>query len=105
MIAGSALSFFMGNSDTTKGALLEGTLGGAMYPPGIFEATWIRALLYSILPAGLFAFLPFQFTLNGDWSAFGYTLLGALVWLAIALILWHKGLRRYESGNLGGFVG
>lgn len=95
----------MGDSSAIHTGMTEGVLGGSIYPMGAFDKPWIRALMYSVLPAALFGFEPFQFVLSAQWSSLAIAGTGALIWLSIALITWKHGLKRYESGNLGGFVG
>lgn len=69
------------------------------YLDGIFHGM-TRFILYSMVPVGIAVYHPvhmiMQFQLSGLLLVIGY----AAVNLAAAVFLFHRGLRRYSSGNL-----
>lgn len=98
VIVGSA-AFFFGQAEQLSGQMLNGVLSFATYPIGIFDR-YVRALLYSVLPAAFISAVPAAFLRSLDWRFLGYMAAAAAAVAAAAGWLFHAGLRRYESGNL-----
>ena len=69
-----------------------------MYPEPLYDGP-IRVLLFTVVPAGLFAFVPARLALAPDpaWLA-GYLALATLL-MAGAWRVFHRGLEHYESGS------
>jgi len=61
---------------------------------------WIRVLIFTLVPAGFISHLPVELLRTFDpWrmaAVLGFTVLS----MALALVVFRLGLRRYESGNL-----
>lgn len=100
VITGS-LAFFFGNSEQISQRLFEAMIHFATYPTGIFD-TWVRVLLYTLVPAAFVGAVPVAVIRHFAWgdlallAAVAAAVGGAAAWLFAA------GLRRYESGNLMG---
>lgn len=100
IILGS-LAFFLGNTEGLTQQMLGVLVTFSTYPMNIFNGA-VRIILFTIIPAGFFSFIPLQllhqFSLLLFVLMLGFTLLIVLV----AAGLFHLGLKRYESGNLLG---
>ena len=94
-----SLAFWLGSAEGLGQQLANALINFSTYPTGIFHGA-ARLLLFSVIPAGFVAYLPV--VLLRRFSA--PLLLGLIGFnLAISLLAWmvfHRGLRRYESGNL-----
>lgn len=97
-IAAHSLAFWFGRTQTLSRALWEFTLMFSMYPPALF-GTGIRFVLFTLLPAGLTAYLPVQLVREPSWRTLLLATGGAALYAAFALWLFARGLRRYASGN------
>jgi ABC-2 type transport system permease protein len=96
-----SLYFFLGNAQGLSRAFFELILSATLYPDKIFSAP-VRALLYSLIPAGYIVFIPLKaFTLMSLPWAF-LSLGAAIAYAALAFLAFGAGLKRYESGNLVG---
>jgi ABC-2 type transport system permease protein len=97
-IAAHSLAFWFGRTHTLSRALWEFTLTFSLYPPTLFGGG-IRFVLFTLLPAGLAAYLPVDLLRNPSWQTLALALGGAALYAAFALWLFARGLRRYASGN------
>jgi ABC-2 type transport system permease protein len=94
----NSLAFWVGEMDGLPRQLLEFLLVFSLYPSPIFTGA-LRLLLFTLLPAGFVGFLPAEFLHEPSVGALLGTLGGATLWALLALFVFHRGLKRYESGN------
>jgi len=92
------LSFYWGETSIVGQLAIEFTINFSIYPDRIY-APAIRALMYSVIPAGIAVHLPLrlhqQFSPGLALAALG----GAALYCAVSGAFFYRGLRRYESGN------
>ena len=96
-----SLYFFVGNAQGVSRAFFELILSATLYPDRIFSAP-VRALLYSIIPAGYIVFVPLKAYKLMSLPLAGVSLAAAVVYAGLAFLAFGAGLKRYESGNLIG---
>ncbi|MFZ5816235.1 MAG: ABC transporter permease [Bacillota bacterium] len=94
-----SLTFFLGNSDALSGQLTNALLHFSTYPAVIFEQG-VKFILFTLIPAAFVSTLPVELVREFSWGRFLQLLGGAALFLGLAVWLFHRGLRRYESGNL-----
>jgi len=95
----SSLSFWFGRIE-----MIITTANNAMvffdtYPEGIFKG-FIKILFYTIIPIGLTAFLPVRLLTSFNWNYIGLILLGTIILISLAFIIFYSGLKKYSSTNL-----
>lgn len=94
-----SLGFYMGSGEAAGTQAHMAMIHFTTYPGSIFKG-WVRVLLFTALPAGFVAYLPVELL-----KAFDPLGMAALVafcaglWV-LAVLVFRRGLRRYESGNL-----
>ena len=98
VIAGS-LAFWLGNAESAAFQAQQAVITFSIYPGAMFSG-WIRLLLFTVVPAAFISHIPVELL-----RAFDPLLLaGLLGFTALSVVLagvvFHIGLRRYESGNL-----
>lgn len=99
LVSVASLSFWLGGASALSAQAIHALLAFATYPLSIFEgaAKW---MLLTVIPAAFIGAVPAAFV--RDYS--GRTLLelagAAAVSVALATVLFHRGLRRYESGGM-----
>lgn len=94
-----SLSFYTGNTEGLTQLVTEFLISFSIYPEGIFN-NGIKYLLYTIIPVAFMVYIPAK-VLNHFSPILLFEILGvSLVWIVIAYIMFYKGLKRYESGNL-----
>ncbi len=60
---------------------------------------WAKVVLLSVIPAGYIALLPVEILHHFSWSFLAWQFSASTTLLALAVLVFHLGLRRYESGN------
>jgi ABC-2 type transport system permease protein len=93
-----SLAFWLGRIHTLARSIWEFTISFSLYPPALFEGP-IKVLLFTLLPAGLVAYLPVDVFRTPSPSIVLVTLLATLAHVGIALAVFSRGLRRYSSGT------
>jgi ABC-2 type transport system permease protein len=98
VMAGS-LAFFIGNANALSEQWKFAVITFATYPPTLFDGI-VKVLLFTLVPAGFISYLPVE-TLRSFsvWNLLA-AICGAIALLAAGVWVFHRGLRRYESGNL-----
>jgi ABC-2 type transport system permease protein len=94
-----SLAFWLGNAEGLAQQLSNALLNFSTYPTAIFHGI-VKALLFTIIPAGFIAYIPVQLLRSFSWPMFGGLLLFTGGFLLAAVGVFQAGLRRYESGNL-----
>jgi ABC-2 type transport system permease protein len=98
LILVQSLAFWLGNSDLLSQHATNAVLTFALYPITLFDGT-AKFILFTIIPAAFMGAVPAAFVRAFDWATLGQLFAGALVFLTLALFVFHRGLRRYESGS------
>ncbi len=70
----------------------------ALYPISLFEGGG-RFVLYVILPAAFMGSVPASFVKSASWIDLLQLGLAAAIISTLALIIFSRGLKRYESGS------
>ena len=98
----STLAFYVKRGDALATAVESTLLKAANYPPKIFNAV-VKAVLFSIIPALFYVFVPVEYTMLSPniWWILGYIGFVAL-WIGIAFLTFKLGLKKYNSGSLMG---
>lgn len=95
----NSLAFYMGNAERARSTADEAFLSFAMYPFSAFGGI-TKFFLLTLFPAGFITGIPIQVLKEFSWQWFWITGGIAVLFLSIAILLFYKGLRKYESGNL-----
>ena len=69
-----------------------------IYPATIFD-NYAKLILFTIIPAALVGAVPAEFITAATWQSLAELLIGAIVFLFLAVTLFNIGLKRYESGS------
>ena len=95
----SSLSFWFGKTEMIANTINSLMTNFATYPEGIFKG-FIKILFYTVLPLGLTTYIPVQLITNFNGLYLLYILLGTIIFVSMAFIVFYKGLKRYSSTNL-----
>ena len=93
-----SLAFWIGPMNTLSRQIFEFTIMFSCYPATLFHGA-LRLLLFTAIPAGFISYLPSDVLRSFSWSGLGTVVGAAVLYTALALFVFHRGLRRYESGN------
>ncbi len=95
----NSLAFYIGNAERARQTGDEAFMSFAMYPFSAFGGA-TKFFLLTIFPAGFVTGIPVEVMREFNWMWFSLTGIVAFLFLGIAIVLFYKGLKRYESGNL-----
>lgn len=93
-----SLAFWMGNVQIFSMQATMAIITFAIYPARLFDQT-ARFLLFTIIPAMLVGAVPTELVRAFTWEKLGLLTLGASIFLGLAILIFQRGLRRYESGS------
>jgi viologen exporter family transport system permease protein len=93
-----SLAFWIGKVDTVARQLWELLITFSLYPEPLFGGV-LRLVLFTVLPAGFVGYLPARVVRAPSAANVALLTAGAVVYLAVAVRLFDRGLRRYASGS------
>jgi ABC-2 type transport system permease protein len=98
LVVVQSLAFWIGNANLLVNNAINAIITFALYPLTLFDGT-AKLLLFTVIPAAFVGAVPAQFVRHFEWGLFAQIFGAAIVFLSLALFLFHRGLRRYESGS------
>jgi ABC-2 type transport system permease protein len=98
MIMLQSLAFWWGSSTNIAFLAVNAMITFAIYPITLFDSI-AKFILFTIIPAALMGAIPASFTRQFSWQTLFQLLMGASGLLILAILVFRKGLRRYESGS------
>lgn len=93
-----SLAFWFGPMNQMARQLIEFTVLCAVYPTSIFTGA-LRVVLFTVIPAGFVSHLPAELIRSWSPTVLLYSVGGTVLLVVLALFMFHRGLRRYASGN------
>jgi len=93
-----SLTFWMGTGGTFTQLAINAMVTFALYPITLFNQA-AKVILFLVVPAAFMGAVPAGFVRGFSWSTLGLMTLAAAGFLSAAILLFHLGLRRYESGS------
>lgn len=94
-----SLAFWLGNAEGLGQQFFNALLSFSTYPTTIFRGV-VKAVLFTVIPAGFITYVPVQLLRSFSWPMLGGLLLFTCAVAMAAIMVFNAGLRRYESGNL-----
>jgi ABC-2 type transport system permease protein len=98
LIIAHSLTFWLGNANALARLLMNAILTFALYPISLFDGP-AKFVLFSLIPAALMGSVPASIVRNLTWQNMIGLIFGALSVLGLAIFVFYRGLRRYESGS------
>lgn len=93
-----SLAFWLGNASMLGQQALNAIITLALYPITLFDGT-AKLLLFTVVPAALIGAVPAELVREFRWATLAELLAAAGAFLGLALLVFYRGLRRYESGS------
>jgi ABC-2 type transport system permease protein len=94
----NSLAFWMGIVSSFTNLMVNAMITFGIYPYSLFD-NYAKLILFTIVPAALMGAVPAEFIARFTWLTLAELLLGALVFLGLAVTVFRLGLKRYESGS------
>lgn len=99
-----SLAFWVQKTHALSRQMLDVLVTFSLYPEPIFGGA-LKLLLFTLLPAGIVAYLPASLVKSGSWFDAACLLAATLGYLLLATRIFRAGLRRYSSGSRFGIFG
>jgi ABC-2 type transport system permease protein len=93
-----SLAFWIGNAQLLVTNATNAVITFSSYPMVLFDNT-AKFLLLTILPAGLIGAIPAGLVRSFSWLRLLELCGATLIFFSLAVFLFYRGLRRYESGS------
>lgn len=98
MVLVHSLTFYIGNAAMLSQQFFNALITFALYPINLFEGS-AKMILFLLIPAAFIGSVPAEFVKTASWSSLMQLLFAAATLLTLALFVFYRGLRRYESGS------
>ena len=98
LVSVQSLAFWAGDASLLSTQATNAIVTFSIYPITLFDGS-AKFILFTIIPAALVGALPAEFVRSFSLIRLGQLLGAAFVILTLALVLFYRGLRRYESGS------
>jgi ABC-2 type transport system permease protein len=96
-----SLAFWSGPIDSISKKYCDALFLFALYPTHIYSG-FLQLVMFTLIPAGIIGSLPVELVRSFCWVKFLTMVASALLFVGVAIFVFHRGLRRYASGNLFG---
>lgn len=93
-----SLTFWIGNTSLLTRHAFNAIVTFSLYPITLFDGT-AKLLLFTLIPAAFIGALPAEFVRRFDVLQLVQICAGGAVFLLLAVFVFYRGLRRYESGS------
>jgi ABC-2 type transport system permease protein len=93
-----SLTFWIGTGGTFTGLAINAMITFALYPITLFNQA-AKVIMFLVVPAAFMGAVPAGFVRSFSWGTLGLMILAAAGFLTLAILIFHIGLRRYESGS------
>jgi len=98
LILVNSMAFWAGIVSSFSSLMSNAIITFGIYPYSLFD-NYAKLILFTVIPAALMAALPAEFIVQFSWQTLAKLLLGAAIFLGLAIAVFRLGLRRYESGS------
>jgi len=93
-----SLSFWLGNSQLLSIQAVNAVVTFAIYPISLFEGP-AKFILFTLLPAAFMGAIPVELVRSFTWGRLFELVAAALAIFLLAVFVFYRGLKRYESGS------
>lgn len=96
-----SLAFYLGHIEEAAAQIVHLLIGFSLYPQNQFNGL-LKLIMMTVIPAFYITSLPVALLKEFNWLTLGIIIAFWLVSLLLAILVFKKGLKKYESGNLIG---
>ena len=98
LILVNSLAFWAGIVSSFTNMMVNAMITFGIYPITLFD-NYAKLILFTIVPAALVGAIPAEFITQVTWQSLAELMLGAVIFLELAVAVFRVGLKRYESGS------
>jgi ABC-2 type transport system permease protein len=97
-IMAHSLVFWLGPVEVFAQRYCDALFLFVLYPSNIYSG-WIKAIMFTLIPAGIIGYLPVELIRNFSWPQLVILLTSSTALFSLACWIFHLGLRKYATGN------
>ena len=99
LLLANSFTFYIGDASAPARIMTELMINMSIYPDKVYGPP-VRALMYSLIPVGFAVHVPMRLLSGASPILAPAAFAGAALFLAFAVHMFYRGLKRYESGNI-----
>lgn len=97
-IMAHSLAFWLGPIESVSKKYCDSLYLFVLYPPNIYTGV-LQVVMFTLIPAGVIGYIPVELLRHFSWPMLFVFVASSLSFFALAFLIFHLGLKRYESGN------
>lgn len=97
-IIAHSLVFWLGSIESVSRRYCDSLFLFALYPSNIYSGM-LQLVMFTLIPAGIIGYIPVELLRNFSWSNLAILISSSAAFFGLAFVVFHRGLKRYESGN------
>jgi len=97
-IIAHSMAFWLGPIESLSERYTDSLFLFALYPTNIYSGI-LQLVMFTLIPAGVITYLPVELIRDFSWEKVFILLASGSAFSAAAIIVFYRGLKRYESGN------
>jgi ABC-2 type transport system permease protein len=97
-VMAQSLAFWLGPVDNLSWQLVEFVVTFSVYPQTVYPP-YLKVVLFTLIPGGFVSYLPVTILRNFQPTLLLTVVAGAIAYGSLAVFVFYRGLRVYESGN------
>lgn len=97
-IIAHSLVFWLGPVESVSKKYCDSLFLFALYPTNIYSGM-LQLVMFTFIPAGIIGYVPVELLRNFTWTYLLILLGSSIAFFVLAFIVFHLGLKKYESGN------
>lgn len=99
LIVANSLTFYIGNGQGISNLVFEFLITFSIYPEGIYKG-FAKFIIFTIIPAAFVSLIPVKILKVFSFKWILILLFIVILWSIFAYVIFYRGLKKYESGNL-----
>lgn len=97
-IIAHSLVFWFGSIEKVSKNYFDSLFLFALYPTNIYSGV-LQLVMFTLIPAGVIGYMPVELLRSFSWVKLIALVGSALGFFSLSFLVFHQGLKRYESGN------
>jgi ABC-2 type transport system permease protein len=97
-IIAHSMVFWLGSVESVSRKYCDSLFMFALYPTNIYSGL-LQFVMFTLIPAGIIGYLPVELLRNFTWPDLAILVASSGGFFILAFVIFHLGLKRYESGN------
>jgi ABC-2 type transport system permease protein len=97
-IIAHSMVFWFGSVESVSRKYCDSLFLFALYPTNIYSGL-LQFVMFTLIPAGIIGYIPVELLRNFSWADLALLAASFGGFFILAFVIFHLGLKRYESGN------